>query len=91
MRSLALAAGLALSAGCTAGFDVNGTEWARPATGFAQVTWDEVLCARVAADAGRTPPSVVGGLADVPRSWLEEAQREAAFARCMADKGYRRA
>jgi hypothetical protein len=45
-------------------------------------------CARTASRAYWTPESVVGGLADVVRVYVEDGQMVTAFNRCMERKGY---
>jgi hypothetical protein len=90
-RRLTLVAVALTLAGCTAALDVSGTEWARPATGIGQASWDEMECLREASLAGRTPESFVGGVADAVRFALRERGRTAVYGACMRAKGYERA
>jgi hypothetical protein len=86
---LAAVVGVAcLLAGCAAQFDIGGGDWAKPGAQIQQTTLDEMECARVASRAYWTPESFVGGLADVVRVKVEDAQMTSAFSRCMESKGY---
>jgi hypothetical protein len=90
--SRVVVAGLALVlAGCTAGLDVSGTAWSRPDTGGGQVSWDEMECLRAVSEAGRSPESYVGGVADAIRFGLRERVRARTYGACMRAKGYDRA
>ena len=40
-------------------------------------------------EAGYTPDLILGGLVDIVRFEIEEAQRRGSYARCMTAKGYR--
>ena len=88
MRVAALAATLLVLAGCAPHFDIGGGDWARPGSQIQQTTLDEMECARTASRAYWTPDLVVGGLVDVVRVKIEDAQMTSAFARCMESKGY---
>ena len=85
---LALAAGLLLLAGCAPQFDIGGRDWARPGAQVQQTTLDEMECARTASRAYWTPDLILGGLLDVVRVKIEDAQMESAFNDCMRGKGY---
>lgn len=89
MRRAALLLLLGVLAGCAPRFDIGGGDWTRPEAGIRQVTIDEMDCARAAGHAYWTPESFVGGLADVVRVKMEDAQMTSAFNRCMEGKGYR--
>jgi len=88
---LALALAALLGAGCTQALDVAGVAWTRPDADLARVTTDQIECLRAVSDAGQTPDAVVGGVADAARFVIRERLRVAAYDRCMAGKGYRRA
>jgi hypothetical protein len=85
---LALLGGLLLLAGCAPHFDIGGGEWAKPGSAIQQTTLDEMDCARTASRAYATPDLVLGGLLDVVRVKLEDAQMTSAFSGCMRGKGY---
>jgi hypothetical protein len=74
--------------GCTTKYDLSGAEWKKPGALIQDVTYDEMECVRAARDAGMTPESYVGGLADVVRTVIEERERNATFRGCMVAKGY---
>jgi hypothetical protein len=78
-------------AGCAPQFDLGGADWTKADTQIQQVTLDEMECARLASRSYWTPESFVGGLADVVRVKIEDAQMSSAFTRCMESKGYRAA
>lgn len=88
MRALAPAVLGLLLGGCAAELGVAGREWTRPATTVSQITFDETECARAATDAGQTPESVVGGVADAVRHGIRERGRQATYAGCMRARGY---
>ena len=88
MRLAPLAA-LALLAGCAPHFDIGGGDWAKPGAAVQQTTLDEMDCARTASRAYWTPDLVLGGLLDVVRVKIEDAQMTGAFDGCMRSKGYR--
>jgi hypothetical protein len=88
---LALLGGLVLLAGCAPHFDVGGGEWVRAGSAVQQTTLDEMDCARTASRAYWTPDLVVGGLLDVVRVKVENAQMTSAFSECMRGKGYQTA
>jgi hypothetical protein len=75
-------------AGCAPRFDIGGGEWTRADMQVQQITLDEMECARAASRAYWTPESFVGGLADLVRVKIEDAQMTGAFSRCMERKGY---
>ena len=75
-------------AGCASQFDIAGTDWGKAGTTLNQVTLDELECAREAADAGRPPDLIVGGVVDVVRVVIEEGNRTATFNGCMTARGY---
>ena len=85
---LALAAGLLLLAGCAPHFDIGGGEWTKAGSPVQQTTLDEMDCARTASRAYWTPDLVLGGLLDVARVKIEDAQMTSAFSGCMRGKGY---
>jgi hypothetical protein len=85
---LALAAGLLMLAGCAPHFDIGGGEWAKPGSAIQQTTLDEMDCARTASRAYWTPDLVLGGVLDVVRVKIENAQMTGAFSECMRAKGY---
>jgi hypothetical protein len=85
---LTLAAGLLMLAGCAPHFDVGGGEWAKAGAPVQQTTLDEMDCARTASRAYWTPDLILGGLLDVVRVKVEDAQMTNAFSGCMRDKGY---
>ena len=84
----ALLGGLVLLAGCAPHFDIGGGEWAKPGSAIQQTTLDEMDCARTASRAYWTPDLVLGGLLDVVRVTIEDAQMTSAFTECMRTKGY---
>jgi hypothetical protein len=90
MRLAIALLGLLTLAGCTAKYDLAGTEWTKSNTMHQQVTLDEIDCAREAREASYTPDLILGGLLDVGREFYEERQRFATYERCMADRGYSR-
>jgi len=75
-------------AGC-ASVDATGSGWARPSAGVQEVTLDAIWCARAAEDAGHTPDLILGGVVDVARLVVENAQARRAYERCMSGRGYR--
>ena len=85
---MALLGGLVLLAGCAPHFDVGGGEWVRAGSAVQQTTLDEMDCARTASRAYWTPDLVLGGLVDVVRVKVEDAQMTSAFSECMRAKGY---
>ena len=85
---VALIGGLLLFAGCAPHFDIGGGEWAKPGAQVQQTTLDEMDCARTASRAYWTPDLIVGGLVDVVRVKIEDAQMSSAFSGCMRSKGY---
>lgn len=85
---LALLGGLVLLAGCAPHLDVGGGEWAKAGSAVQQTTLDEMDCARTASRAYWTPDLVLGGLVDVVRVKVEDAQMTSAFSECMRGKGY---
>lgn len=85
---LALVAILLLS-GCANKFDLSGNDWTKSNTMFQQTTQDEMDCVRAAREAGWTPDLILGGLIDVARFNVEEAQRRGSYARCMTARGYK--
>jgi hypothetical protein len=87
MRRAALVAVL-LMGGCAPYFDIGGGDWTKPGAQIQEVTQDEMDCARTASRAYWTPESFVGGLADVVRVKIEDAQMVTSFSRCMEMKGY---
>jgi len=84
---LALLAILSLT-GCATKYDLTGSDWTKPNTMIQQTTQDEMECVREARAAGYTPDLIVGGLVDVARFEIEEAQRRGRYTRCMTAKGY---
>ena len=78
-----------LLAGCYTQYDLVGADWTKPNTMFQQTSQDEMECVREAREAGATPDLVVGGLVDIARFEIEEAQRRASYRRCMTSRGYR--
>ena len=78
----------ALLSGCTT-WDL-GHRWTKPGIAPQQLTLDDVECRRVAAKAGNTPESFVGGVVDVRRVVTEETQRINAYDHCMTGRGYAR-
>jgi hypothetical protein len=88
VRTFAILVAAALLTGCTTRFDVGGREWMKPGAQFAQVTLDEMDCARVAVDARPFPDTIVGGLADVVAAKIQDAKMSHDFDRCMSDRGY---
>jgi hypothetical protein len=80
---------LALVAGCTSRFDIGGGEWAKPGAAIAQVTQDEMECARKAVDDRPYPETIVGGVADIAAAKYQDIRMSRVFDRCMTDKGYR--
>ena len=85
---LALVAGLLMLAGCAPHFDIGGGEWAKAGAPVQQTTLDEMDCARTATHAYWTPDLILGGLLDVVRVKIEDAQMTSAFDSCMRGKGY---
>jgi hypothetical protein len=88
MRAAGLVVLALLLGGCAAELGVAGREWTRPDTTVSQVTFDETECAREATDAGRTPESFVGGVADAVRNAIRERGRQGAYEGCMRARGY---
>jgi len=88
MRSIALLA-LLLLGGCYTKYDLVGADWTKPGTLIQQTTLDEIECVRDAREAGWTPDLIVGGVVDVGRMTIEEAQRSSSFKQCMVARGYR--
>jgi hypothetical protein len=88
MRLAALALAACVLVGCAPHFDIRGGDWRKPGAQIQEVTLDEMDCARTASRAYWTPESVVGGLADVVRVYVEDGQMVSAFNRCMERKGY---
>jgi len=84
---LALLAILSLT-GCATKYDLSGSDWTKANTMIQQTTQDEMDCVREAREAGYTPDLIVGGLVDIARFEIEEAQRRGSYARCMTAKGY---
>ena len=89
MRPYAALLGLLLLTGCSTKYDLIGSDWSKPNTLIQQTTQDEMDCVREAREAGSTPDLIVGGLVDIVRFEMEEAQRRGSYARCMTAKGYR--
>lgn len=89
MRPYAALLGIVLLTGCATKYDLIGSDWAKPNTMIQQTTQDEMECVREAREAGSTPDLIVGGLVDIVRFEIEEAQRRGSYARCMTAKGYR--
>jgi hypothetical protein len=87
-RRLALGAVALALAGCAPHFDIGGGDWTKPGAGIQEVTLDEMECARAASRSYWTPDLIVGGLADLVRAKVEDAQMTGAYARCMESKGY---
>ena len=85
---LALLGGLLLLAGCAPHFDIGGDEWTKVNSSLQQTTLDEMECARTASRAYWTPDLILGGLLDVVRVKIEDAQMTSAFSGCMRGKGY---
>ncbi len=81
-------AAAAVLAGCTTRFDIGGGDWAKPNARIAQITLDEMDCARKAVDARPFPDTVAGGLADVVVAKIQDAKMAGDFERCMGGKGY---
>ena len=88
MRLAALALAAGVLAGCAPHFDIGGGDWRKPGAEIREVTLDEMDCARTASRAYWTPESFVGGLADVVRVYIEDAQMVTTFNQCMERKGY---
>jgi hypothetical protein len=80
---------LTLLAGCTSRFDIGGGEWAKPGAAIAQITQDEMECARQAVDDRPYPETIAGGLADLAVAKYQDVRMSVVFDRCMAAKGYR--
>ena len=76
--------------GCYTKYDLSGAAWTKQNTLIQQTTLDEMDCVRAAREAGWTPDLILGGLIDVGRFTIEEAQRNGAYKRCMVAKGYQR-
>jgi hypothetical protein len=89
MRPYAALLGILLLTGCSTKYDLIGSDWSKPNTLIQQTTQDEMDCVREAREAGSTPDLIVGGLVDIVRFEMEEAQRRGSYARCMTAKGYR--
>jgi len=85
---IALAAAVALLAGCTTKLEVTGSAWTRPNTMYERVTLDEVDCIRKTRDLPKTPESWVGGAADLGRLAFEDRRLRSAYERCMTELGY---
>jgi hypothetical protein len=75
-------------AGCSTKYDLSGSDWKKSGTMIQDATYDEMECVRSAREEGWTPDLIVGGLADVARFFVEDAQRSSAYHRCMVAKGY---
>jgi hypothetical protein len=75
-------------AGCAPQFDIGGGDWTKSGAQIQQTTLDAMECARLASRAYWTPDLFIGGLADVARIYVEDAQMTGAFSRCMESKGY---
>lgn len=88
MRLVAVLAAACVIAGCAPQFDIGGGDWTKTDTQIQQTTLDEMECARIASRAYWTPDLIVGGLVDVGRYYVENAQMTSAFSRCMESKGY---
>ena len=88
MRVALVIASLLVIAGCAPHFDIGGGEWTKPDSPVRQTTLDEMECARTASRAYWTPDLIVGGLVDVVRVKVEDAQMLGAFNGCMRSKGY---
>ena len=86
--SLALLALALLLPGCYTKYDLSGAAWSKQNTLIQQTTLDEMDCVRNARGAGWTPDLILGGLVDIARFTIEEAQRSSAYKRCMVAKGY---
>jgi hypothetical protein len=91
VRLAAAIAAAGLLAGCAPQFDIGGGDWAKSGTQIQQTTLDEMECARLASRAYWTPDLFIGGLVDVARVYVEDAQMTTAFSRCMESKGYQTA
>jgi len=89
MRPLLALLAILLLTGCATKYDLTGTDWTKPNTMITQTTQDEMDCVREAREAGYTPDLIVGGLVDIARFEIEEAQRRGSYARCMTAKGYK--
>jgi hypothetical protein len=79
---------IAALSGCSTKYDLSGADWKKPGTLIQDVTYDEMECVRGARDAGATPDLIVGGLADLGRTVIEEGQRTGTYRACMQAKGY---
>ena len=62
--------------------------WTKAGVAPQQTTLDDIDCKRLAANAGKTPESYVGGIADTIRVEVEYLQRTSAYDRCMTERGY---
>lgn len=87
--ALLLVALVGVSTGCTSRFDIGGGEWAKPGAAIAEVTQDEMECARKAVDDRPYPETIVGGLADIAAAKYQDVRTSVVFDRCMTAKGYR--
>ena len=88
MRPHAALLGILLLTGCSTKYDLVGSDWTKPKTMIQQTTQDEMECVRDAREAGYTPDLILGGLVDIVRFEIEEAQRRGSYTRCMTAKGY---
>jgi hypothetical protein len=88
LRALGVALLVLGLGGCAAELGVAGREWTRPGTSVSQETFDETECVREAEDAGQTPESFVGGVADAVRNAVRERGRQTAYEGCMRARGY---
>jgi hypothetical protein len=88
MRPLLTLLAILSLTGCATKYDLTGSDWTKPNTMIQQTTQDEMDCVREAREAGYTPDLIVGGLVDIARFEIEEAQRRGSYARCMTAKGY---
>jgi hypothetical protein len=78
-----------LASGCTT-MDLDDV-WAKPGGTRQQTTWDDWQCRREVHD--RTPETydtIVGGVADAVRVYVEEHMRLATYTECMRARGYER-
>ena len=88
MRPLLALLAIVSLTGCANKYDLSGSDWTKANTMIQQTTQDEMDCVRAAREAGYTPDLILGGLVDVVRFQIEEAQRRGSYARCMTAKGY---
>ena len=90
MRAIVIvAAATVLVAGCTTRFDIGGSEWKKPGAQIAEITLDEMDCARVAVDARPFPDTFIGGIPDIVVAKVQDIKMSHDFDRCMSDRGYR--